>query len=92
MAGAYVIIRALPGAEKQVIEQVTEIPNVISAEGVYGDFDIVVRIEVPGNESLQPVLSKIRGVAGVRLTNTAFTVEGERRSGTGTDHLGAPSD
>lgn len=92
MAGAYVIIRALPGMEKQVIEQVTEIPHVISAEGVYGDFDIVVRIEVPGNQSLQPVISKIRSVAGIKLTNTAFTVEGERKSGTGTDHLGAPSD
>lgn len=36
--------------EKQVITEVTEVPHVISAEEAYGNFDIVVRIEVPGSQ------------------------------------------
>lgn len=86
------MITTLPGMEKQVLEEVVEIPHVISAEGVYGDFDIIARIELVGDESLEPVVAKIRKIGGIKLTRTVRSIEGERRSGTGTDHLGAPSD
>jgi DNA-binding Lrp family transcriptional regulator len=86
------MITTLPGMERQVLEEVADIPHVISVEGVYGDFDIIVRVEVIGNESLEPVVRKIRQVSGIKFTRTVSSVEGERRSGTGTDHLGAPSD
>jgi DNA-binding Lrp family transcriptional regulator len=92
MPGAYVIITTLPGMEHSVLEQVAEIPHVVSVEGVYGDFDIIVRIEIPGSESLEPVVRQIRKVHGIRFTKTVRSIEGERKSGTGTDHLGAPSD
>lgn len=92
MAGAYVIIITIPGMERAVLEQVVEVPHVISAEGVYGDFDIIVRIELPGNESIEPVLKNIRKIHGIRFTKTVRSIEGERKSATGTDHLGAPSD
>ena len=91
MPGAYVIITVIPGMEERVLEEVSQIPNVISAEGVYGDFDIIVRIEIPGNESLEPVVARIRKVKGIRFTKTVRSA-GERKSGTGTDHMGAPSD
>ena len=92
MSGAYVMITTLPGMEKQVLEDVTEIPHVISAEGVYGDFDIIARIEVVGDQSIEPVVTRIRKIDGIKLTKTVRSIDGERRSGTGTDHLGAPSD
>lgn len=92
MPGAYVIITTIPGMEKEVLEQVVEVPHVISAEGVYGDFDIIARIELPGNESIEPVVTHIRKIRGIRFTKTVRSIEGERRSATGTDHLGAPSD
>lgn len=86
------IITTIPGMEKEVLEQVVEVPHVISAEGVYGDFDIIARIELPGNESIEPVVTHIRKIRGIRFTKTVRSIEGERRSATGTDHLGAPSD
>ena len=92
MTGAYVIITTIPGREKEVLEQVVEVPHVISAEGVYGDFDIIVRIELPGNESIEPVIAGIRKIHGIRFTKTVKSIEGVRKSATGTDHLGAPSD
>jgi DNA-binding Lrp family transcriptional regulator len=91
MPGAYVIITVLPGMEKQVLEEVSQIPHVISAEGVYGDFDIIARIEILGDQSLEPVVTQIRKVKGIRFTKTVRSA-GDRRSGTGTDHLGEPSD
>ena len=92
MPGAYVIITTIPGMEREVLDKVVDVPHVISAEGVYGDFDIIARIELPGNESIEPIVANIRKIHGIRFTKTVRSVEGERKSATGTDHLGPPSD
>jgi DNA-binding Lrp family transcriptional regulator len=90
MPGAYVLIKTLPDAD--VSDLIADIPHVVSVESAYGDFDVIVKIEVPRDASLDKIISEIRKVSGVRSTQTALLIEGKRRSGTGTDHLGAPSD
>jgi len=92
MPGAFVLANTLPGMEKQIIDQMAEIPGVISVEGVYGDFDLVVRVEVPVGNSIDEVVNKIRKVTGIKSTRTVSSIEGQRKSGTGMDHLGPPSD
>lgn len=44
MPGAYVIITTIPGMEREVLDKVADVPHVISAEGVYGDFESINRI------------------------------------------------
>ncbi len=90
MPGAYVIVKTLPDAD--ISDTIAGIPHVVSVESTYGDFDIIVKIEVPREGSLDRVISEIRKVQGIRSTHTAMLIEGRRRSGTGTDHLGEPSD
>ena len=90
MPGAYVLIKTLPDAD--VFDRMAEIPHVASVESAYGDFDVIVKIEVPRDASLDKIISEIRRVSGVRSTHTAMLIEGKSRSGTRTDHLGAPSD
>ena len=84
------LVKALPDAE--ISDRIAEIPHVVSVESAYGDFDVIVKIEVPRDASLDKVISEIRRVPGIQSTHTAILIEGKRRSGTGTDHLGAPSD
>lgn len=92
MPGAYVMINTLPGMEKPVLEEIAQLPGVVSVEGVYGEFDLIVRLEVPVGTSVDFVINKIRKVSGIKSTRTVSTIDGERKSGTGMDYLGPPSD
>ena len=92
MPGAYVMINTLPGMEKPVLNEIAKIPNVVSVEGVYGEFDLIVRVDVPSGNTVDPVINQIRKIHGIKSTRTISSIEGERRSGTGMDHLGPPSD
>ncbi|HEX7031393.1 MAG TPA: Lrp/AsnC ligand binding domain-containing protein [Nitrososphaera sp.] len=92
MPGAYVMINTLPGMEKPVLEEIAQIPGVVSVEGVYGEIDLIVRLEVPVGNSVGFVIDKIRKVQGIKSTKTISTIDGERKSGIGMDYLGPPSD
>lgn len=90
MPGAYVLVKTLPGAD--ISDEIAGIPHVISVESAYGDFDIIIKIEVPRDAGLDKVISDIRKIRDIQSTRTAVLIEGRRRSGIGTDHLGEPSD
>jgi DNA-binding Lrp family transcriptional regulator len=92
MPGAYVMINTLPGMEKPVLNEIAQLPGVVSVEGVYGEFDLIVRVDVPMGNTVDLVINQIRKVNGIKSTRTISSIEGERRSGTGMDHLGPPSD
>ncbi|MGH9993021.1 MAG: Lrp/AsnC ligand binding domain-containing protein [Nitrososphaera sp.] len=87
------MINTMPGMERKLVDQIADIPGVISVEGVYGDFDLIVRVEVPVGTSIDQVVNEIRRMPGLRATRTVSSIEGERKSGTAMDHqLGEPSD
>lgn len=86
------MINTLPGMERPVLDEVAQIPGVVSVEGIYGEFDLIVRLEVPVGNSVDFVINKIRKVTGIKSTRTISTIDGERKSGTGMDYLGPPSD
>ena len=86
------MINTLPGMERPVLDDIAQIPGVVSVEGVYGEFDLIVRLEVPVGNSVDFVINKIRKVSGIKSTRTISTIDGERKSGTGMDYLGPPSD
>jgi DNA-binding Lrp family transcriptional regulator len=86
------MINTLPGMEKPVLDEIAQIPGVVSVEGVYGEFDLIVRLELPVGNSVDFLINKIRRVSGIKSTRTISTIDGERKSGTGMDYLGPPSD
>lgn len=93
MPGAYVMITTQPGVERSIIDLIADVPGVISVEGVYGDFDIIARVEVPVGTGIEQVVNEIRKITGLKTTRTVSSIEGERKSGTAMDHhLGEPSD
>ena len=92
MPGAYLLITAMPGSEKSLVDQIANISGVISVEGVYGDFDLIARVEVPVGNSIGPVIDHVRRLPGIKSTKTVSTIDGERKSGTAMEYHGAPSD
>ena len=68
MPGAYVMINTLPGMEKPVLDRIAQIPGVISVEGVYAEFDLIVRVSVPLGNTVDVVINEIRKIQGIKST------------------------
>ncbi|AIC16237.1 Lrp/AsnC ligand binding domain-containing protein [Nitrososphaera viennensis] len=94
MPGAYILINIRPGVEKQVIDELSQLPGVVHVEGVYGGFDIIVRIEFPTDGMILRTLDKVRRIDGIKSTLTMSFIPGQQKGKTGldADHLGPPSD
>ena len=92
MPGAYVMINTLPGMEKPVLHQIAQIPGVVSVEGVFAEFDLIGRVDVPLGNTVDLVINEIRKIQGIKSTRTISSIDGEHSSGIGMDHLGPPSD
>jgi hypothetical protein len=68
---AYVFIKVSAGRLDNVMRTLSEMPQVISAEGVSGNYDVVAIMRGPDLETLQDtILSTVRGVEGIDATET----------------------
>jgi DNA-binding Lrp family transcriptional regulator len=67
---AYLLCVTQVGLEHQVAETLQSMEGVVSAEVVYGEFDIVTTIEAPDLRSLDAAITKLRQVTGIVRTMT----------------------
>ncbi len=74
MPGAYVMINTLPGMEKPVLDRIAQIPGVVSVEGVYAEFDLIVRVNVPLGNTVDVVINEIRKIQGIKSTRTISSI------------------
>jgi anthranilate phosphoribosyltransferase len=63
MIGAYVLIIAKSGFEKQVLEKLRKLKEIKDAKIVYGEYDIIAKIEVGDVSDLNDFLiEKVRNL------------------------------
>ncbi len=68
---AYVLFKVSLGTEREVCRKIVEFDEVLVADTIYGEYDVIAKVSVPGLEALEEFLSeKIRSVPGVVLTST----------------------
>jgi DNA-binding Lrp family transcriptional regulator len=68
---AYMLINCELGSESSIIAQLKSIPDVIEARGVFGNYDILVRIQATSVESLRDIITfKIRKIPNIYCTTT----------------------
>lgn len=68
---AYVFIRIAAGRLDSVMRTLSSMPQVVSAEGVSGHYDVIAVMRGPDLETLQDtILSTVRSVEGVDSTET----------------------
>ena len=76
MEAAFVFINVLPGKEKEVLRKVRQIRHVTESYELYGDYDIVVKVETEEKEGLQAIVQKqIRGIKGIANTSTNYVFD-----------------
>ncbi|HXK34698.1 MAG TPA: Lrp/AsnC family transcriptional regulator [Dehalococcoidia bacterium] len=74
MIKAYVLVVTNPGATRDVVGAISQIPGVVELHEVMGPYDIVVELEVESLRDVPPILSdKIRSVPGIESTTSLVT-------------------
>jgi len=67
---AYLLIVCEVGLEKNVEEIIRKVENVTNVDVVYGEYDIIVTVEVNDIKQLDNVVTQIRRIKGVLRTMT----------------------
>jgi anthranilate phosphoribosyltransferase len=68
---AYVLLKVSSGTEREVSNQIVNFEEVLDASIVYGEYDIIVKVQVEELESLEKFLSEnMRSIPSIMLTST----------------------
>ena len=71
MAIGFVLINAAPVHEHEVYTRVSKVPEIAEVHLLFGEFDLIAKIEVEDFEKLGDiVVEKIRSIKGVTDTKT----------------------
>ncbi|MAF89594.1 MAG: Lrp/AsnC ligand binding domain-containing protein [archaeon] len=75
MVSAFILIMSKTGTERSVIRELSKLEEVVDVSVVYGDYDIIAKIESETLEGLNSViLDKIRALDEVSNTSTLIAV------------------
>jgi DNA-binding Lrp family transcriptional regulator len=73
---AWILISCDPGRERDVYLQLLDIPVVSEVSIVYGELDLVARIDFESEKQMSKILiEEMRNVKGIRKTETLIAVE-----------------
>jgi DNA-binding Lrp family transcriptional regulator len=76
MAEAYVLLKVTPGYERNIVKELTDIPEIEDIDELYGEWDIITKASVVRIEDLDALLSeKMRKIEGVTLTSTMIVAK-----------------
>jgi DNA-binding Lrp family transcriptional regulator len=82
MPTAYVLINCDLGSEEEIIREVKKLPEIIEVSGVYGVYDIVVKIKSDTMDRLRETITwHVRRIDKVRSTLTMIVIEGQGDKG-----------
>ena len=76
MVKAYVFVVSKPGGRMDsAAAEFLKWPEVKEVTQVYGEYDLVIKLEVPKVEDLQKFIIKFREVGGVEKTTTMIAMK-----------------
>lgn len=76
MVTSYTLVRVEPSKDHSVYEKVKSLPNVEEVITTYGEFDMIVKIEVESLEILDDfVFNILRVIEGIESTTTLINAK-----------------
>lgn len=64
----YILATCIPGNEKEVIQKIRELPNIVEVNGIMGKYDIFVKIAADDVTKVDSTISKVRTVPHITST------------------------
>ncbi len=74
---AYILLNSIPTQEKNIIEDLNKIPEVIDVNGIMGKYDIIVQISTDLPDDIDSAVRKIRSIKGVTSSYTMPVIYGQ---------------
>jgi len=74
---AYILATCIPGREKDVIEKIKVLPEVVEVNGVMGKYDVFVKISADNALKIDSAISKVRNTPHVTSTFTMPAIYGQ---------------
>jgi DNA-binding Lrp family transcriptional regulator len=82
MPTAYVLINCDLGSEDEIIRQLKRLPEIIEVSGVYGVYDIILKVRGDTMDKLRETITwYVRRIDKVRSTLTMIVIEGHGDKG-----------
>jgi DNA-binding Lrp family transcriptional regulator len=76
MVEAYILIKVKVGSERKVVEKLKGLTEIKDLNELYGEWDIIAKIEVPKIEDLDALITeKIRDNSDIELTSTMIVAK-----------------
>jgi anthranilate phosphoribosyltransferase len=76
MLAAYVLLRIKPGMDRQVLQKVKRLEQVKVAETLYGEYDMLLRVEMETLDELDTfIFDTIRTIKGVESSTTLIVIK-----------------
>ena len=73
---AWILLHCMPGKERDVYVQLLDMPAVSEVSVVYGELDLVARIDFEDEREMsRTLIEKMRHITGVKKTETLIAVE-----------------
>ena len=73
----YILATCSPGNEKNVIQKIKKISNVIEVNGIMGKYDIFIKIQADDTLKVDSAISKIRNIPHVASTTSIPALYGQ---------------
>ena len=70
---AYVLVVTNVGTEHEVVEEIRSIEGVTLAQTVYGEFDVICRVECDNLKDLDESITKVRKIKNIIRTMTLIS-------------------
>jgi len=76
MIAAYVLMRIKPGMDRNVLHDVRKLTEVKAVETLYGEYDMLVKVEVGTLDELDSfIFDTIRTIKGVEASTTLIVMK-----------------
>lgn len=76
MIAAYVLMRIKPGMDRSVLHEVRKLAQVKAVETVYGEYDMLIKIEMETLDELDSfIFDTVRNIKGVQGSTTLITIK-----------------
>lgn len=76
MTTAYVLLRIKPGMDRNVLHTVRKLAQVKTVETLYGEYDMLIKIEVKTLDELDSfIFDTVRTIKGVESSTTLITMK-----------------
>ena len=74
---AYVLLRCDAGYEREIISELKKLPEVVEINGIWGKYDIFVKISSPEPHGVDSIIAKIRTIKNIVSSDTMPVLYGQ---------------